>query len=135
MELSDLIEKIGQQLMQIKFAELEKIQCANVNLSLYQYIYAIGELDHPVFSELADKLNLSKPAVTASVNKLIQQGIVKKQQSDEDKRLFYLSLTPKGMEVFNICKMANKKVEEQIKNKLSKNEWDELIDILTKIVQ
>lgn len=135
MELSDFIEKIGQQLMQIKFAELEKIQYANLNLSLYQYIYAIGELDNPVFSDLADKLNLSKPAITVSVNKLIQKGLVKKQQSDEDKRLFYLSLTPKGIEVFNICKKANKKVEEQIKNKLTNKEWEELIKILTKIVQ
>ena len=135
MELSELIEKIEQQIMQVKMNELEKINCANVNLSLYQYIYTIGNLDNPVFSDLAETLNVSKPAITASVNKLIEQGIAAKRQSNEDKRLYYLNLTPKGQEIFNICKMANQKVEDQIKDKLTKEEWELFVKLLTKIVQ
>ena len=58
------------------------------------YMDLIAYNDNCTVSELAQKLHISKPAVTMKVNELIKQGLVEKKQSDIDKRVFYLSVTP-----------------------------------------
>jgi len=80
-------------------------------------------------------MHITKPAVTASANKLIEKGLATKKRSGEDRRLYYLSLTDKGREVYNVSKSANKRFEELIRERLSKEEVDELTRLLAEIVK
>lgn len=50
-------------------------------------------------SQLAEILNVSKPAVTVKINSLVEQGYVIKRKSEDDARVNYLELAP-GMEDF-----------------------------------
>nr|WP_283571175.1 MarR family transcriptional regulator [Paenibacillus brevis] len=114
---------------------MKKHDFSDVNYALLQYIINIGEFDNLTYGDLAEKMNISKPAVTASANKLIEKGLVIKKQSIDDRRLYYLSLTEKGQEVFKISKIANQKLEERIKKKLSEDEVEQLIRLLTEILK
>ena len=134
MKLADVIETLSERIMSYKMQELQKINSVNVNFNLFQYIYAIGGLENPTFSDLAEKLNVSKPAVTVIVNKLIQQSIAYKQQSEEDKRIFYVNLTEKGREISNTCKRVHIKLEEYISEKLTSDEYQQLINLLSKTI-
>lgn len=49
-----------------------------------------GQLTH---SQLANLLEVSKPAVTQSINKLVAKGYIKKTPSPEDGRIILLNLT------------------------------------------
>ncbi len=55
-------------------------------------LFIINHKQNMTVSELADRLNLSRPATTQKVNELTAKGLVIKTQSKEDKRLTYLSL-------------------------------------------
>ena len=46
--------------------------------------------------EVAEALGLSRPGVTSTVNRLVTQGLVVRERSQEDKRLLHARLTPAG---------------------------------------
>lgn len=65
----------------------------------YYYLLMIQSLDHPNFSTLAERLNMTKPAVTAIIRKLQKMDLVVKTRSEEDNRMYYISLTSKGEKI------------------------------------
>lgn len=134
LNLADIIEMFSKRIMDFKMQELEKLKADNVNLNLFQYINIIGGLENPTFSDLAEKLKVSKPAVTVIINKLIQQGIANKQQSSDDKRIYYINLTKKGKEISRTCRLANMNLEKYIKERLTGDEYKELIRLMSKAI-
>lgn len=74
-------------------------QAGSFNMNDYYYLTVIYQLGEPNFSDVAKALHLTKPSISAMVRRLSRNGLVKKTQSDEDKRVFYLSLTEKGLKI------------------------------------
>ena len=58
------------------------------------YINLIMFMDDCTVTKLAKLMNLSKPAVTMRVNRLIEQGLIIKQKSKNDERVNILMLSP-----------------------------------------
>lgn len=52
-------------------------------------------------SEIGNKLNMVKPHVTAHINKLTKQKLVKRGYNENDRRIIYVSLTDEGREELN----------------------------------
>lgn len=132
--LSDTIQSLSEKQMFYKMKELEKLDMANFTLSYFHYVHTINELECPTFTELATKLNLSKPAVTAIVNKLIPDNIVYKERSNIDKRIYYIYLTEKGLKIAKAYKNAHLSFVEDISKSLCDEEYEQLIYLLNKIV-
>ncbi len=57
-------------------------------------LFIINHKQNMTVSELAHRLNLSRPATTQKIGELAQKGLVIKTQSTEDKRITYLSISP-----------------------------------------
>lgn len=51
-------------------------------------------------SDLSDALNLPRPGVTRTVNAMVDKGYLKKNASSEDKRVTYVLITKKGLNLF-----------------------------------
>ena len=51
-------------------------------------------------SDLSDALNLPRPGVTRTVNTMVDKGYLKKTASSEDKRVTYVLITKKGLNLF-----------------------------------
>lgn len=118
--------------MEEKFAELVNLlweECIrNLNATLtedevekfsnndYYHLLVIQSLRRPNFSQIAEKLALTKPAVSAIVKKLINMKLVEKRQSVEDKRIFYVELTAKGRAILQGDKAVYKWVTDTIKS-------------------
>lgn len=64
------------------------------------YIDTITYIPNCTVSVLAERLHISKSAVTMKVNELIRQGYIEKEQSCEDRRVFYLRPRKCGEELF-----------------------------------
>lgn len=65
----------------------------------YYYLCTINELKNPNFTMIADELNITKPAVSVMIRKLISMGLVEKEKSVEDRRVSYVRLTEKGKQI------------------------------------
>lgn len=66
----------------------------NINYNTFLYLDLIAYKDNCTVSYLADSLHISKSAVTIKVNELIKLGLVTKTQSEKDRRVYYLSVSP-----------------------------------------
>ena len=135
MKLADIIEILSKRFLNYKIHELEKYNAENINVNFFQYIDVIGDMVAPTYGELAQKLNLSKPAITAIVNKLIKQNLVYKEQSMTDKRTFYIKLTKNGLKIFNSCRLAHNDLEKYIAEKLTEEEYKQLVHLLCLVIE
>ncbi|UZQ49190.1 MarR family transcriptional regulator [Clostridium kluyveri] len=74
-------------------------QIKNFNMNDYYYLTVIYQLETPNFGDVANALHLTKPSISAMVQRLMKNGLVSKIQSEEDKRIFHLELTEKGTQI------------------------------------
>ena len=79
-------------------------------------IYNEEELNHSYLNQkdLSDSLYITKGAITKAIKKLESNGIIIREQSQEDKRNNILKLSQKGRELIPILEEINKEWEEQM---------------------
>ena len=79
-------------------------------------IFNEEELNHSYLNQkdLSDSLYITKGAITKAIKKLESNGIIIREQSQEDKRNNILKLSQKGRELIPILEEINKEWEEQM---------------------
>lgn len=92
-----------------------------------EVIYALGR---PSISEFADFTSISSANAADKVNNLIKKGYINKVQSAEDKRRFYLEVTPKYIDYYNISNRYVGKVMDRMKETFSEEELQTLEKML-----
>lgn len=79
----------------------------------------IHALDHPTVNAFASFVGISPPNAAYKVNSLIQKGYVRKIQSTEDKREYYLEPTEKFFNYYDISYHYVRTVVRRMKEKIS----------------
>ncbi|URZ14235.1 MarR family winged helix-turn-helix transcriptional regulator [Clostridium felsineum] len=124
----------GQSIKNIKDV-LSEAEISNFNINDYYYLTMIYELKNPKMSEVAEKLKLTKPAISALVKRLSKNELITKVQSEKDKRIYYLKLTGKALEIIE----GDNRIYEQIFNtlvgKLDNSEIEKLDSFLEEIIK
>jgi DNA-binding MarR family transcriptional regulator len=95
-KLSSLVNLLWQECIQNLNTILKEDEVNKFSNNDYYYLLVIHSLQKPNFTQIADKLSLTKPAVSVIIRKLQNLGLVNKMQSEEDKRVYYVELTKKG---------------------------------------
>ena len=83
---------------------------------------------------LANKLHISKSAVTAKINELIQHDLILKIQSNTDKRVYFLEVSKKYKDMCSIWEQAFSKTEEHFKSSFTKEEREKFINIMEALI-
>lgn len=96
-------------------------------------VEAIHALNRPTVNEFATFTQISAPNAAYKINCLIKKGYVKKVQSSKDKREYYLEVTGKFYEYYDINYDYVKLVMDRIKDKFSKEDIEKFESILTTI--
>lgn len=84
-----------------------------------EIIYAMNK---PSINEFAKLANISSPNAAYKVNNLIKKGYLKKIQSTEDKREFYLEVTEKYLNYYNISYQYLETVINRVEERFSEEE-------------
>jgi DNA-binding MarR family transcriptional regulator len=130
--IMEIFETVSRALVNTKMQKLRKIGAREINLTQFQYINAINRTEDVTPTSLAKTLELSKPAVTGIVNKLIEQGYVTKSRSDSDRRVYHIRLTKAGRQVADAYEAACREYIDGMAHALSKNELDQLVLLMEK---
>ena len=106
----------------------------------YYYLLVIHSLQKPKqkpnFSQIAEKLSLTKPAVSAIIRKLNSMNLVEKLQSTEDKRVYYVELTEKGKGILGGDIAVYKWVTDTIKDIVEDDKELAVIErVISKLVE
>lgn len=86
-----------------------------------EVIYA---LDRPLISEFAAFTSISSANAADKVNNLMRKGYINKVQSAEDRRKFYLEVTPKYLEEYENSNVYAARVAERLKKSVSKEDLE-----------
>jgi len=132
LELVESMDKLSV-LMQKFQTELLTGELKEYTLRQLYYIELIDKQEGISFSEISRKLDLKKSTVSIAINQLIDLEIVKKIQSDTDKRFYFLKLTPKGKKIMKMHKQVHRNTIKKILTILSPNEVEIFIKIVDKI--
>jgi DNA-binding MarR family transcriptional regulator len=97
------------------------------------YIELINKNRGISISDLSRILGVKKSTVSVAINQLIELEIVKKTQSDTDKRFYYLDITTKGEDIIKKHMQVHKNTIKKILDILNPEEVDYFIKIIDKI--
>lgn len=109
----------------------------NLSYSRFVIITNVGHNGKMKLKGLANILVISSSAITELVDKMVKDGVLKKNRSRKDRRVVMVSLTEKGKQLFNsfhseIIPIAVKKTKK-IFSSFSEDELSKLLSLLIKL--
>lgn len=104
------------------------------NITDYYYLTTIYNMSNPNLGEVAEKLKLTKPAISALVKRLVKNELIEKIKSDEDGRIYYLQVTEKGRKIIEGDNDLYLQFNNLISEMISEEQLKELDSVLDKIV-
>jgi len=99
--------------------------------NLVEYIYRKGKTTG---KKLAMDFGISAPAISRQVKFLLENDLLSQEQSDEDRRVFYLKATDKGKLLIDASESFREHVTKQASAILSKEELEDLAYLLNKVL-
>ncbi len=135
-----MAELLGQLLLQVHRASTPELfkQMSELGLSFTQVkalnLLRISDEDVNV-KDVADSLNMSLPAMSRALDKLVQRGYVDRIGSEKDRRAKHVRLLPAGRAVLDEIEQARKSVVEEFTATLSDDERAALHAALLPVVE
>lgn len=87
----------------------------------------LGKSGKMKISDLSSKMSLSNSTVSGILDRLEKQEIVERTRSEEDRRIVYVSLSPKFEKIHQ---NFHKQMEEYVKNMIGEGSPDEINTII-----
>lgn len=116
-ELKNLLMDIPTKICRNLNNEFVKSILKNLEFNFSHQHFAILKLlegnKHFFITEFVDILSITKPQMTALIEKLIQMGYVIRTTDENDRRKIYISATEKG-------KLATEKINKAVDNHIDK---------------
>lgn len=135
LNLVQLVDVITRFIGDAEVELVKKIEEAGLTLKLLSYMETVARMKNPALGELADELALSKPSVTAIVEKLSALGYVERVRSDEDRRSAHVHVSKKGMKILAMHDDAHRAIAGLFEETLEKPDLDRLVEILNRAVK
>ncbi|MDR6999515.1 MarR family transcriptional regulator [Neobacillus niacini] len=86
-------------------------------------------------SELAEVFEVKKSAITAIINRMWEKGLIKRTRDENDRRVVYLTLTEKGIDLFEQTEDRIHKLVESIITRFDEIEIKQFLDTYEKLNQ
>jgi len=123
--------------LQTESRRLAKEQCARhgitaTQLNVMKMLQAIGELS---LSELSKRIAATNSTVTGIVDRMVAAGLVVREQSADDRRVWKIKLTPQGRTIAKKLDIAPWEILRQALEALPEGELEALIATLAKVAQ
>ena len=96
-----------------------EVSLTTVETFCMEIIHALGK---PTVSEFASFTSLSSANAADKINNLVKKGYLNKVQSDEDKRIYYLEVTKKYIDYYNISYQYLKEVMLKLEDRFTSEE-------------
>lgn len=96
-------------------------------------LFCLYKNEKMTMKDIANHIHRTKPTVTVLVDKLEKLGYLKREQSQEDSRYTYITLTKKGKDFQKIFEKISNDLNAMLYKNLSENEAELLEELLRKI--
>ena len=132
-ELTSLIIIFYNELSKFSIETSKELGSYDMQIKQFHYLSLIDKNPEMTSSELSDILNITKPSVTEIINKLTKFECVYREQSELDKRVFYIKLTEKGKNIVRLKELSAEKFAKERLDSLTDEEISNFIKIFRKL--
>jgi DNA-binding MarR family transcriptional regulator len=112
---------------------LDELEGSDLTFKQFVYLDAILRMNKPTYSDIAKKFAITKPSVSAIVNKLISLDYLNRIQSEDDRRVYHVTAGPKGSIMLAIENDAVSSLSQKIVSCFSEAELATYISLTEKI--
>lgn len=113
----------------------QRLQAIGVTKGLLYFILYIGKHPNCATGDLIKDLHMDWGHAQRSVDKLVQDGFVRKEKNQRDKRAYHLSLTPQGEHAFDVSHQLFFDWDASALQGLSREETEQLFTLLERLIQ
>lgn len=106
----------------------KNIESLGMNASWYLMLAHLNTVGKARTQKLGEVALITSGSITPAVNKMEKIGYVKKEQCQEDKRITWVKLTPKGKEVFDEVHKEHIKYLNDMLSSFTENEKEDFVD-------
>lgn len=125
----DVYEKFKLQFYKSIFKGFEGREASLTPTEMF-CVEVVNTLERPTIKELTEFMDTSQSNMTYRVSNIIKKGYLKKIQSEEDKREYYLEATDKFYKYYDIRTQYINTVLDRLEEKISEEDMNVLIKIL-----
>ncbi|EUJ18656.1 hypothetical protein MAQA_08737 [Listeria aquatica FSL S10-1188] len=86
-------------------------------------------------TELSNRLNVNKSAITAKIKNLTEKGFLLRTQNKEDKRAVILKMSASGLEIFQECEQQMKRLINRWLSLFGKENSEKLMTLYDQLVE
>ncbi|NQU86286.1 MAG: MarR family transcriptional regulator [Mariniphaga sp.] len=133
-KLEELIDIILSKSEQLEDELKTQSDLRDLTIKQLLCIQLIEKFHNPTLTELSKKLKITKPSVTAIIEKLEYKGYIKKVKSDTDRRSAHVHLTNKGEKAGRLHTEVHNQFAKLLTQNLVNSEKEILIVLLNKAV-
>lgn len=102
----------------------------------YSQPFVLGMIKHcanATQKELADSMNTSPAAMSATLKRMQKANLIEKKQDNEDTRINKITLTPKGEEIHNDTLCKTLEIDRKMLEGFTQSEIEQLFEYLERI--
>lgn len=130
----NIAEIINGMYLNITLSEMRTLsgdeKYPKVTYNSVMYLFLISSIDKCTVSELARLLHVTKSAVTIKVNELIEADLIKKVQSEGDRRINYITVSERTEREFKHYNEAIERAMTRLENSFSAEEISAFATVL-----
>jgi DNA-binding MarR family transcriptional regulator len=104
--------------------------CKKAEITMIEILGRSGPL---IMSQIADRANLSLSTATGLVDCLVSKGLVKRERSEEDRRIVRIELTSEGQNIYEQALQVRLHLVQGMLGALNKEEQETLVHLFRKI--
>lgn len=133
--LAEIIERLSKSMQDHEDSITKESVFANLSVTQIHYLDAIRHLQSPpTISELALLMHVTKPTATNALDRLELGGYLSKVPSLEDRRVWHVHLTTKGLKISELHDQIHQGYADMITTILDKKELEEIVVLLNKVI-
>lgn len=132
--IEKLINIILSKSEQLEETIKQESELKNLTFKQLHCIELIHEMENPTLSELSRSLKITKASTSVMIDRLDDNGYVKKVRSDNDRRSAHVHLTKKGDTAAHLHIDLHTQFAQQLTGGLTESEKEILIVILNKAI-
>ena len=126
-KMTEILPQVARGIAQRESNYLSKGKITLPQLWALEHLSRAGDM--PV-NQLARFLKISRPAATGLTDRLIAQGLIRRQQVPEDRRVVRIGVTPKGRQIVSAIWEQKSRMFAEMFGPLSESERAQYLSIL-----
>ena len=129
-KINDILVQLVNEIWELEEKAIITEEFKDLTNNDMHVIEAVGTGDGRNMSSIARKLNITVGSLTTAMNSLVNKKYVVRRRSEEDRRVVFVKLTPKGIRAYKHHEDYHRQMTQAVVDKLDDAEMPVLLKTL-----